>query len=362
MNNSYKIYKSKLKGEYRDVFEKVDIYVGATSIDSVSKEELLSSLLDTFLAAQEEGKPVEKITGKNINRFCSEICSGYGFKEHFMAFFEYIKPMVMIFCIWTLLEAIFYFSELGTIQGLSYFDYMVGIDTISGYLFGLILGYLIDFVGNKILKHIMLKRKSFNIKNAVWVHGIALVAMTVLIFIFLVVLTNTLPDSGEQSLQIPLWTIQLIAFAQLVLCLIISHKIKKNDTDTLTTIEDVYSNEDIIKTIEKSTMARFEKMNQKREKKGKPPISEQEFLKDELKSCKKELSPIPYILMAVIIPLIFSAVKGFDGFEGVNDFLMFYGICLIVGGLIVFMIYRSTRKIALKRIAWIESKITDRKE
>lgn len=354
MVNSYKIYKSKLKGEYKDAFEKVDIYVGATSIDSVSKEELLSSLLDTFLAAQEEGKPIEKITGKNINRFCSEICSAYGFKEHFIAFFEYIKPMVMLFFIWTLLEAIFLFSA---IQGLSYFDYMVGIETISGYLFGLILGYLIDFVVNKILKHIMLKRKSFNIKKAAWVHGIALVSMTVLILIFLVVLTNTLPDSGLKSLQIPLWILQLIAFALLIVCFLISHKIKKNDTDTLTTIEDVWSNEDIINTIEKSTMARFEKINQKREKKGKPPISEQEFLEDELKSCKKELSPIPYILMTVIIPLIFSAVKGFDGFEGVNDFLMFYGICLIVGGLILFMFYKSTRKIILKRMAWIESKL-----
>ncbi|MBQ7953177.1 MAG: DUF1048 domain-containing protein, partial [Clostridia bacterium] len=68
------------EGEYRETFDKIDMYVGAKQLRENTKEELMSNLLDIFLSAQEEGRPVEKLTGKNIEKFCKEFCAGFGLK------------------------------------------------------------------------------------------------------------------------------------------------------------------------------------------------------------------------------------------------------------------------------------------
>lgn len=63
MRDSYIFYTDKLQGEYRETFDRVNMYVGTQGIDDDTREEHMGQLLDMMLSAQESGKPVKKVVG-----------------------------------------------------------------------------------------------------------------------------------------------------------------------------------------------------------------------------------------------------------------------------------------------------------
>ena len=69
MRDSYVFYVDKLEGEYRETFQGIEAYIIGISGDDDTKEEKMSTLLDLFLNAQEDGKPVQKLVGKNVKMF-----------------------------------------------------------------------------------------------------------------------------------------------------------------------------------------------------------------------------------------------------------------------------------------------------
>ena len=75
MKDSYVFYKDKLQGEYKDVFDQVEMYVNCENIDELTREDRLGSLLDMLLSAQESGRPVKKVVGNSIEDFCKMFCS-----------------------------------------------------------------------------------------------------------------------------------------------------------------------------------------------------------------------------------------------------------------------------------------------
>lgn len=81
MKESYTLYKCNLNQFYRPVFEQIEAYVCTQSVDEQTREERLGELLDIFLSAQSEGKPVHKIIGNDIDRFCKSFCSDFNIKN-----------------------------------------------------------------------------------------------------------------------------------------------------------------------------------------------------------------------------------------------------------------------------------------
>lgn len=65
MRDSFRLYQDKLQGEYKETFQQIDLYFSTQNVDEDTREEYMCDLLDVFLLAQDEGRPVEKITGKN---------------------------------------------------------------------------------------------------------------------------------------------------------------------------------------------------------------------------------------------------------------------------------------------------------
>ncbi|MBQ8132799.1 MAG: hypothetical protein IJ192_00045 [Clostridia bacterium] len=350
MMESYRMYKSKLTGEYKDAFEKIDIYIGATSIDSASKEELMSSLTDTFLSAQEEGKPVEKITGRNIEHFCHEVCSGYGFKEHFIAFFEFFRPMTYIFFILTFVP---FFDELEKNSILRYFSIQTSVEMILGFITGMIWAYLLDLAANKIIKKVFVHKRKTTVYSATLVHVCVLMISLLLLGVVIVLMDYIAPGDDESIWYIPLWVAQLISLGLVVICNALPHKIKKQNIDSTVDVFDSYYNESFYRSLENTETKRFEKQNKRREKKDQPLLSEQEFYEKEIKKLKRELNPLYYIIIVLVAPF-FCIVFGFDG---ITDFLIFYGVCIVIEGAVMLAIYLPTRKAMLKRLAWLESKL-----
>ena len=70
MKNSYSWHKDKLKGEYLQVFDKIELYGQVNNVHPEIYEERMMDVIDMFLVAQENEKPVENIVGKDLEGFC----------------------------------------------------------------------------------------------------------------------------------------------------------------------------------------------------------------------------------------------------------------------------------------------------
>lgn len=62
----------KLKGDYRKVFEKADMYGSVAGVEEEIQDEKMMNLYDSLIQAQHEEKPVEKIIGNDIEEFCRD--------------------------------------------------------------------------------------------------------------------------------------------------------------------------------------------------------------------------------------------------------------------------------------------------
>ena len=68
MKADYILLQDRLKGEYKDTFQKVQMYSTSNLIGEDTESELMMELLDHMLMAQEEGKPVSTIVGDDIEK------------------------------------------------------------------------------------------------------------------------------------------------------------------------------------------------------------------------------------------------------------------------------------------------------
>ncbi len=66
-----------LKGDYLEAYHRVSDYGSATGVDELYLKECLSDLSDVLLSAQERETPLEKIIGRDEEKFCRSFFSEY---------------------------------------------------------------------------------------------------------------------------------------------------------------------------------------------------------------------------------------------------------------------------------------------
>ncbi len=81
---SYIFYKEKLTGEYLRAFDRAEIYAMGIDMADMEGNDMLMELIDTLYTAQQEGKPVEKVLGPDIEKFCREFFEGYNTWNNFL--------------------------------------------------------------------------------------------------------------------------------------------------------------------------------------------------------------------------------------------------------------------------------------
>ena len=106
MRDSYAFYTDKLTGEYRTVFDEIEMYIGTQTCDDITKEDKLSQLLDMFLSAEEEGKPVHKIVGGSVEEFCKTFCSDFGFEGTMLNILDMFKTLAWCFIVLSVFDII----------------------------------------------------------------------------------------------------------------------------------------------------------------------------------------------------------------------------------------------------------------
>ncbi len=82
----YTYMTERLRGEYREVFEKTELYGTFSEVNTEVQEDLMLNLYDLLLTAQQEEKPVEKIIGPDMEKFCKEYFQNYDWRERMKYF------------------------------------------------------------------------------------------------------------------------------------------------------------------------------------------------------------------------------------------------------------------------------------
>lgn len=280
-------YKEKLTDEYRTTFDKVEDYCKMQLIDSAECNDSMSYLMDIFLQAQEDGLPVQKITGGNIEEFCKCYLSDISTKGRVRAFFENGRAIAWILL---LISVIFYILPPLT-QGKSAWDVLSSArsDVFCGMALGLVFGSLLDVIAHAIVRQMIFKMKKYR--------RVYSMLVSLLVYAVGIVSLNLIPDF-EIDLpgvpDIPLGITPLFCVVWLVIAQLVIGFLNVGDGKPFFAKGEKLGEQQlsfratVLHDMVEEGRKMFEKGNQKREKKGKPVLTQEEFLEKYRKDTKKQ--------------------------------------------------------------------------
>lgn len=348
MVNSHQMYIEKLNKEYMEVFNTISKYVTAINMDEMRTEETLSEVMDTFLAAQEAGKPVEKVVGKDLQKFCESLCSEKGIKTYILGFFETCHFMFIWYFLTVLLDIHFLFTSLLNGEKINFFTFRShkGISSflITG-IFVLVLLYSINYLKKKFM--------FTNPKLSKWLMPISFIFVAAVC----IIIASALPDDGSENGPY-LWISLIICGVYFIFRRIITKDKRRFKKENCITFNEFLGISETFKNdMEEMEMNRFEKMNKRNAKKGLPEMTFEEFLDFEEKNCNNwDKKPPLHIALATGFPVVVTVIlRLMNGFEQTYDMWFFFFILLIVESVIMYGLYKATNAGTKSRLNWINA-------
>lgn len=125
----------------------------------------MNELLDMFLTAQNEGKPIEKIVGKDIEKFSKLFCSSFSFKNRLLNAADALKYYFWYVFVRSALQMVYWFLDLFN----DYSDHNIlnrrmDIDLRVLIIDSVIMAILM-FIAVTAFRKIMFKTKRFSMKT-----------------------------------------------------------------------------------------------------------------------------------------------------------------------------------------------------
>ncbi len=292
--------ETQLKSEYRHVFAKAQLYSTLKNISDDVAEEKMMELYDLLLTAQTDGKPVEKLVGKNQNKFIKNFFGDYTFADRLRNI-----PMVLYRWAWFIfvIESIEAIAADGTIKNF----FRIKSD-VSGYGIGIVTGILMYFICSGILAPILLKNK----KKSNFTGWYFLIPA-----MFFVLIGLGVHFFGDMSITLLTHPFILCSGIYIVIYLIVRsiwrYKNYGSVRNTRKKIEqDSYYRNLYDKDMEKIYLKSWKSSFKRLSKKGK--VTAESFI-DKLK--KEEKTTMTTVTIAV--PVLFGAVILFSAFDVARD-------------------------------------------
>lgn len=352
MRDSYALYSDQLKGEYKDAFAQVETYVIAQNIDEDSREAHMGELLDAFLNAQEEGKPVEKIVGEDIENFCRNFCSEFTWENKAISFVDRWKTLAWVILIIESLDVLFII--LGSLSEPNSIGKLLMTEApfnLTGYLIGLMIVWGIDTIMAYITLKIMFKLEKGSVAAKAWkvFKVVVLIASVLIIFMML-------RDDRLNFLHLPSVVLVAVAGLFLVVYYTINRKrvqARKEHKISFWGMVQEQVETDMPSEFAKEMRKQFEKKNQKLVKKGKPEKTWEEFLDDKEKETNQmEYFKYFYIGGPIVICLVMGIIEYLNaGFS--TDFVIFIVILLLVECAIFGGFWKVEKSVLKTRRSWL---------
>ncbi len=320
MIESYTLYKDKLKDEYYETFDKIELYCVAQNMDYNSQQEFLMELTDVFLTAQGEGKAVSQIVGNSLERFCKNFCSGIGLKSHLLEFADVLKRLgwiVLVFCFIDLIRSSRPFWEIKS-NGMP-------------LLLGTILGILISSILGIVFKRLMFRWKKVSMKLyyvVLFISTICFVSLSVLL-------------SEKYSLTVYNWIVIMIAGVYLLIYYIARRLFFNKPRENR---EKIKPSDLVIEQMPESLMMSYVKKNDRRLKRGKEPMTPEEYTQKIRKDNNMErlLNRGIWLIYLAIVSGI-TIIVSFD--STVMDTIIFACLC---GGIWFSLYYFLVVRLSMK--------------
>lgn len=301
---TYYTEKGKLEGEYRQAFERAKTYSMLKGIDADADEDMMMNLVDILYTAQVEGKPVCKIIGDDVEKFCKDYFEEYlkNNKENLestvkriFSWFYSICWLIMILC---LLEIVFPEKKVELTE--AYID-------ISGVVFGSIVGFIFGSLIVYILQSIIFKVKKINAIAVAFIYLSVLVLLT----------TVSVLLCMKRDIKIPLLYTAIVTGVYIIVYKSVQLYSRKKKTGSIKKAKKQSSFKEILsegwneglREIPLEFKSKWEKKNKKLRKKAKPEITPQEFTDKIKKQVKNDVIiigstySIIYIVFIIIVSL-----------------------------------------------------------
>ncbi len=263
-----------LKDEYRKTFEQITLYANLTFGNEQFVNDRMMNIYDMFIEAQENGKPVEKIVGADLEEFCKEYfkadSKGIWAKEIFKRLFHVaVIALVFIF--------IDYFmrGEGGTLSEAT-------ID-MKPILIGVFVGGVLITFGKFAQRKLMFR----NTQTKPAAYYVALVAL------FLGGIGGLLVATKEADLNLNLFWAAGISGGYCVLYLVSTwiyryskygsfrnpDKLSKEEKAQQKEFDEELTLQSDMVSSAKGMAKRFQRLQAKNQKQGKPEYTMEEFIK-----------------------------------------------------------------------------------
>lgn len=328
----YTMMTNQLTGNYKEVLEKAELYGIAKNIDSDILDEMMMNLFDILLSAQEDHKPIEKIIGNDIEKFCHDYFCDYNLKERLKRFPKKIYHIMKCIFIFEIIDILF--LQEGN---LGFFEIQ---SDLGPYFFGFIMGIFCVCITDFILSHTIFKFKK--IKKKTYDIFISL--------LFIVCTIGTVYMSFQVSFIIKSWLCILISAIYIIIYFIIrslyrykitgtirKEKIPKNEYSLFSSFSSIRTSLDI--NLPKELVKKYEKISKKRVKKGQSELSPNDYL-DLLKKENHQLETLEKIMKIFFIILTMSLILIVSFTSELIDTL-FFALILYMIEYIIYYIYRK---------------------
>lgn len=283
MKADYILLQDRLKGEYKDAFQKVQMYSTSNLIGEDTESELMMELLDHMLMAQEEGKPVSTIVGDDIEGFCEIFFSEYKLGNRFLDFLKSLRHLAWVMLIFAILDFLFGDGGLSNSSDIS----VIVIGGLGGSFLILIVYLLI--------RPLVKKRKI----NATALNIIYIVLLIVSI-VTICILAN------RYSLHVPAWVAITVPAVYIIVYSVVNaitnyknygstRKPKQMKLSFFGSVQESVSSE-----LPNEWLKQWTKKNEQRTKKGQTPLTEEAFM-------EKLDKQYDYRRMVIMNVFVFSA-------------------------------------------------------
>lgn len=270
--------KKRLRGDYLAVYDKVELYTVTHHMNGETSDDMLMNLMDLLLTAQKESRPVEKVVGRNVERFCHD-------------YFEvdnreaYIRERLRSTC--GFLWFVFIIEGLNIIIQLTEGNFdLWGLQmNVSGFVVGLFAGMIFRVISDIAIRpwifHFQwMTMKKYRVFSSVVIFGLCMLG----IFIF-----------DMQNLQIPAFPVLLISGMYIFFYYAIRLIIRYQKTGSLRKqlehqqeAEKENPDKKLLRMTAKGIIVRYERKNRRRIRRKKELLTPEEYTEKLRKDQNKE--------------------------------------------------------------------------
>lgn len=333
MKQSYILLEDKLNKEYKEVFERIDIYGNTHFIDGDVQSGKMMELLDSMLEAQNEGQSVSVIVGNDIDKFCKEFYSDYTVENRIREVPERLFKLAVFLLIVELID-----FNIGLTDG----EGILRNTDLSPYFIGIAGCIIVDTIVFLLIRPLIDRFKK--IKPFFW--NLCMALMVIIMVVFLIFIPTDDKFTMNIKSIVPIAVTATYILIYLIFRITINYRkcgtfkirTKKKEKAEISFRDALNEGLNLENELPKEWLKGYKKKYDKAVKKGKTPVNEAAYL--EHISKKYDIKRVTKQNMCIFVGMTIILISGMwitGQFESVSDGLIYSGLmCVIEGGLLRF--------------------------